>query len=382
MYKQLREEDPVHWSELLESWVLTRYEDVVAVLRDPRFSADRRRARTRFAQQAMAFQEATPFARAGTMLTADPPEHTRLRGLVSKAFTPRRVEELRPRIQQIVDELLDQVQDQGRLDIIEDLAYPLPVIVIAELLGIPAERRADFKRWSDDVVAMLGGPFVAEEAIGRARTSAFEMAAYFQGVIAERRKEPRDDLLSALVAAEERGEVLSELELLTTCILLLAAGNETTTNLIGNGTLALLRNPDQLRKLQADPSLVESAVEELLRYDGPVQATGRVATEAIEVGGQTVQEGQVAFTVVGAANHDPAVFADPDSLDVTRAENPHVAFGYGIHYCLGAPLARAEAQIAFASLLARLPEPRLESEDVEWGGTFILRGLKKLPVVW
>jgi hypothetical protein len=314
------------------------------------------------------------------MLSSDPPEHTRLRGLVSKAFTFKAVEQLRPRIQQIVDELLDDVQAKARMDIIWDLAYPLPVIVIAELLGVPSEQRDTFKRWSDDIVATLGGPMAAPETRERGRQSAIEMADYFRTVIAERRKSPKNDLLSGLVAAEERGDFLSEDELIATCILLLAAGNETTTNLIGNGTLALLRNPDQLDRFRADPSLAESAVEEMLRYDGPVQGTARVATERLELGGKTVEEGQICFCLIAAGDRDPAHFPKPDVLDLARQDNRHIAFGFGIHFCLGAPLARAEAQIAFPTLLRRMPNLRLASEQVEWGGTFILRGLKSLAV--
>ncbi len=383
MYRQLREEDPVHWSPLLEAWILTRYDDVLAVLKHPRFSADRRQARNRYVQQMMEQQaQAGPLAQSATMLTSDPPEHTRLRGLVSSAFTFKAVEALRPRIQQIVNELLDGLQGKGRMDVIWDLAYPLPVIVIAELLGVPPEQRDTFKRWSDDVVATLGGPMTPPDVQERGRKSSEEMAEYFRGVITERRKRPQGDLLSRLIAAEESGAVLSEDEMIATCILLLAAGNETTTNLIGNGTLALLRNPAQLELLCAQPELTESAVEEFLRYDGPVQGTGRVAQEAIEIGGQKFEEGQLAFVMIAAADRDPAAFAEPESLDITRKDNRHVAFGYGIHFCLGAPLARAEAQIAFATMLRRLPELRLETEQPEWGGTFILRGLKSLPVAW
>ncbi|MEX1254636.1 MAG: cytochrome P450 [Dehalococcoidia bacterium] len=383
VYRQLREQDPVHRSEVMDGWVLTRYEDVVSTLKHPRMSADRRRARNRLAQQiSEQMQQRGPLGTAQTMLTADPPEHTRLRGLVSKAFTMRAVDAMRSRIQQIVDEILDGLEAKGGMDIIWDLGYPLPVIVIAELLGVPPERRDDFKRWSDDIVATLGGPMVAPEVAERGMQSALEMAEFFHVVIDERRREPKDDLLSALIAAEERGEVLSEEELLATCILLLAAGNETTTNLIGNGTLALLRNPEQLTLLQNDLSLVDSAVEELLRYDGPVQGTARVALENVEIGGQAIEEGQLVMTLLGAANHDPAVFTNPDELDITRQDNRHVAFGYGIHFCLGAPLARMEGQIAFRSLLQRFRSLRLASDDVEWGGSFILRGLKTLPITF
>ena len=383
VYKQMREQEPMYWSELLEGRILTRYDDVVAVLKHPRMSADRRRARNRFVQQAMEAQAAAgPLAQANTMLSSDPPEHTRLRGLVSKAFTPRVVENMRPRIQQIVDGLLDGVQDKGNMDLIWDLAYPLPVIVIAEMLGVEPEKRDTFKRWSDDIVATLGGPLATPEVQERGRQSSMEMAEYFKVVIAQRRKDPREDLLSLMIAAEEEGKVLSEEELLATCILLLAAGNETTTNLIGNGMLALLRNPGQLAMLRNDPSLVDSAVEEFLRYDGPVQATGRVALEDVEIAGTVIEEGQIAMCLLAAANHDPAVFENPDALDITRQDNKHVAFGYGIHFCLGAPLARAEGQIAFRSLMERLPAPRLAADDVEWGGTFILRGLKNLPITF
>src|SRR3990172_6558288 len=269
MYARLRAEDPVHWSALMEAWVLTRYDDVVAVLTDSRFSADRRQARNRFAAEAQRRQEEFgPFGRTQTMLTSDPPLHTRLRRLVSKAFTPRMVEGLRPRIQEIVDDLMDAVQGSGRMDVIRALAYPLPVIVISEMLGVPPADRDRFKHWSDEIVGALNGPFATQEVLERARGSVNELATYMHGVIEERRREPRDDLMSGLIAAEEQGQILSEDEMLATAMLLLVAGNETTTNLIGNGMLALLRNPDQLRTLLADPSQVPTAVEELLRYDG------------------------------------------------------------------------------------------------------------------
>ena len=383
MYARLRAEDPIHWSPLMEAWVLTRYDDVVAVLTDSRFSADRRQARNRFAEEiARREEEFGPFGRTRTMLTSDPPEHTRLRRLVSKAFTPRMVEGLRPRIQAIVDELLDDAAQNGRMDVIRDLAYPLPVIVIAEMLGVPPDHRDQFKHWSDEIVGVLGGPLVPQETLERSRAAVHELAGYLQGVIAERRREPREDLVSGLIAAEEQGQILSEDEMLATAMLLLVAGNETTTNLIGNGMLALLRNPDQLDRLRADPSQVPTAVEELLRYDGPVQATGRVAMEELEIGGQRVTPGQAVLTVLGAANRDPARFERPDELDLGRQPNEHVAFGDGIHFCLGAPLARAEGQIAFETLLRRFEHPHLETDSLQWGGSFILRGLRSLPIVF
>ena len=382
LYRSLREADPVHHSELMDLWVLTRHEDVSFVLKDDRFSADRRKSTNLLVAQARKMQEEGPFAQANTMLSADPPEHTRLRGLVSKAFTPRRIEEMRPHIQEIVDALLDDLQDRDEFDLIEHLSYPLPVIVIAEMLGIPPENRAEFKRWSNDLVATMSGPGTTPDALERARSSGLEMADYFKGVIAERRKEPRDDLLSAMIAAEERGEVLSEDELLASCMLLLAAGNETTTNLIGNGMLSLLRHEDQLDKLLGDPSLTESAVEEMLRYEGPVQATARTADADVEIDGHMIEKGKMLFVLLAAANRDPAAFPNPETFDITREDNNHIAFGNGLHFCLGAPLARMEAQIAFQTLFERRGKPRLVSDDVEWNGNFILRGLKRLPLAF
>lgn len=381
MYVRLRAEDPVQWSEMMEAWILTRYDDIVSVLTDSRFSADRRQAQNRFAQQAQKIEEEFgAFGRTQTMLGSDPPLHTRLRKLVSKAFTPRMVEGLLPRIQEIVDERLDAIQEAGRMDIIQDLAYPLPVIVIAEMLGIPPQDRDQFKLWSDEIVLTLNGPLTSPDMLESARKSANELTEYFSGVIEERRKEPGDDLISGLIAAEEQGQILSEDEMLTTAMLLLVAGNETTTNLIGNGMLALLRNPDQLRKLRDDPSLIQTAIEEILRYDGPVQGTGRVAMEDLEIHGRPVKKGQMVFCVLGAANRDPAKFENPDQLDITRRPNEHVAFSDGIHFCLGAPLARAEGQIALRTLLRRFPDLSLETDNLQWGGTFILRGLKGLPI--
>ncbi len=383
VYSRLRAEDPVHWSPLMEAWILTRYDDVTAVLTDSRFSANRRLARSRFAQEALRREEEFgPLGRSQTMLTSDPPQHTRLRGLVSKAFTPRTVESLRPRIQDIVDNLLDAVQGSGHLDLIRDLAYPLPVIVIAEMLGIHPEHRDQFKRWSDEIVATLDGTFNTPEVLERARKSVSELADYFRGVIEQRRRQPQQDLISGLIAAEEGGHILNEDEMLATARLLLVAGNETTTNLIGNGMLALMRNPAQLHKLRDDPSLIPTAVEELLRYDGPVQATGRVAMEDLEISGRLIKKGQLVFSLLAAADRDPAQFENPDHLEITRHPNEHVAFGDGIHFCLGAPLARTESQIAIGTLLRRIPNARLETDDPPWGRSFILRGLKSLPLAF
>ena len=379
-YKLLREQRPVSWNELFEAWIFTRFEDVDAVLMHPRFSADRTQARTRFSEMIRQQQEQFgPFSQAPTMLTSDPPEHTRLRRLVSKAFTPRAVEDLRPRIREIVAELLDGVAGRETFDLVDEIAYPLPVIVIAEMLGVPPADRAEFKRWSNDVVATLGGPFTPPDVIERARKSIDELVQYMSGFIAERRAHPRNDLISRLIAAEDNGQVLSEMEIFSTTILLLIAGNETTTNLVGNAVYSLLTHPDQLELLRGEPALMPAAVEELLRFNGPVQATGRVAMQDIEIGGTTVKEGQIAFVLLGSANHDPSKFPDPERLDLRRNPTDHLAFGDGIHFCLGAPLARAEAQITLGALLERFPKMELAG-DPTWGGTFIIRGAKKLPL--
>jgi pimeloyl-[acyl-carrier protein] synthase len=381
MYRALRENDPIHRSEMMESWVLTRYDDIDKVLTDNRFSADRQRARTRFAQMIQEQQaQYGPMSTAQTMLTSDPPDHTRLRKLVSKAFTPRAVLDLRPRIQDIVDYLLSEAGERGEFDIIHDLAYPLPVIVIAEMLGVPPEDRHRFKHWSDTVVATLGGPFTPPEVLEAARVAIEELAEYIGHVIAERRAEPKEDLISGLIAAEEGGQVLSEEEIFATCILLLIAGNETTTNLIGTSMLALFQNPEQMERLRRDLSLISSAVEELLRYAGPVHGTGRVPKEDVEIAGHVFHEGEMVFTLLAAGNRDPSHYPDPDKLDVARNPTDHLALGDGIHFCLGAPLARAEAQIAIGTMLDRFPKLLLLDEDPEWGGTFIIRGPKRLNV--
>lgn len=379
-YCALRENSPVSWSPLMDCWVLTRYADVDFVLNDPRFSANRREARNRFAEMFRRQQEEMGlFGRVQTMLTADPPEHTRLRRLVSKAFTPRAVENLRPRIQDVVDHLLDGIERRGQPDLVTELAYPLPVIVIAEMLGIPSEDRERFKRWSDNVVATLGGPFTPPAVFESGRRALEDLAGYIAGIIAERRREPRGDLISGLIAAGEQGQALSQEEIIATAILLLIAGNETTTHLISGGVLALLQNPDQLQLLRDDPALVPAAVEELLRYAGPVQATGRVLKEDMEVAGQPMTAGQITFLLLAAANRDPEKYPDPDRLDIRRNPPDHLAFGDGIHFCLGAPLARAEAQIAIGTLVQRFPELRLAGE-AQWGGTFIIRGPRTMPV--
>jgi cytochrome P450 len=377
-YHRLRTEDPVHLSPL-GFWVLTRYEDVVSALRDPRLAKE---AIAAFV--AARFGVDVPPGIGLSMLDRDPPDHTRLRGLVSKAFTPRVVEGLRPHIQQIVDGLLDAVVDAKAMDLVEEFAYPLPVIVICEMLGVPVEDRERFKGWGVDIARGLDAIMLPpdSEVARRSMTSRRALANYFRELIAERRAAPRGDLLSALIAAEEAGDKLSEDELLSTCVLLLVAGHETTVNLIGNGTLALLRNPRQLRRLRENPALIASAVEELLRYDGPVQRTARIPSSDVTIGGRTIAKGEMVMPFIGAADRDPAQFPDPDRLDIARADNRHIAFGWGIHFCLGAPLARVEGQIAINSLVQRLPKLALATEHPEHRESLTLRGLKSLPVTF
>jgi cytochrome P450 len=376
MYHRLRAEDPVHHSPL-GFWVLTRYADVMAMLRDPRLIKEPIAAFV-----AARFGMAVPPGLGLSMLDRDPPDHTRLRGLVSKAFTPRALEKLRPGIQQIVDALLDQVAGRGSMDLIEEFAYPLPVRVICEMLGVPVQDHERFKAWGLDIARGLDAIMLPPDSeVGQRSVSGRRaLAEYFRELIAERRAAPRDDMLSALIAAEEAGDTLNEEELLATCILLLVAGHETTVNLIGNGTLALLRHPAELRKLRDHPGLIGSAVEELLRFDGPVQRTARIPSEDITIGGQTIGKGELVMPFLGAADRDPAQFPDPDRLDLTRTDNRHIAFGMGIHFCLGAPLARMEGQIAINTLLARLPRLTLATDRPRFRQSLTLRGLQALPV--
>jgi cytochrome P450 len=317
-----------------------------------------------------------------SMLFQDPPDHTRLRALVSRAFTPRVVEGLRPRIQQVVDEIIDRALDARSMEVIGDLAYPLPVTVISEMLGVPAGDQESIRGWSADIARSLDaiGLQVDPDIVERGRAARRAIGDYFRQLLPERRRHPRNDLLSLLIAAEEQGDKLSEGELLSTCILLYIAGHETTVNLIGNGLLALLRHGDQLRRLREEPALAASAVEELLRYDGPVQRTARFTTVDVEIGGRAIDKGAMVVTVIGAANRDPAQFPEPDRLDLGRVDNRHVAFGFGIHFCLGAPLARLEGQVALGTLARRLPALALATDAVEWRESQVLRGLKALPV--
>jgi cytochrome P450 len=375
-YAALRAKDPVHWSPLMDSWVLSRYADVDTVLRDhKRFSSDgRNRTPSRRRQPQSAMASADP-----SMLFLDPPDHTRLRALVNKAFTPQAIEALKPRIQAIVAELLDQIDTPSAFDLIEAIAYPLPVIVMAALLGVPPKDRVQFKHWSDRRARALE-PTIKPHEVQEAIKAGNALDAYFLGIIRERRQEPRHDLISSLVAAEEAGDKLTEREMVVMLRLLLVAGNETTTNLIGNGMLALLQHPEQLQRLRDNPSLMPVAIEELLRYDPPVQVDGRTVLEDVEIRGRQVKKGQGVVLLLGAANHDPEVFSHPERLDIARQEASNIAFGRGIHHCLGAPLARLEGRIAFTALLERYSDMRLLTARPAFKDNIVLRGLRTLPM--
>ncbi len=385
-YQRLREQDPMHRSWAAGGWVLSRYEDIRGVLADKSFSADERnwslykmfRARSEAHGLRDPYEDDTM-----TMLRLDPPDHTRLRRLVSKAFTPRSVEALRGRAEEILDELLDGRGRAGRLELVSDLAAPFPIIMIAEMLGVPAEDRDRFRFWSDEAVKTLGDN--AFEDVREGRAAMDEFGDYIEAVAEQRRAEPRDDLLSGLVAAEEEGDRLSMSELRATCVLLMVAGNETTTSLIGNSVLALLAHPEQAALLREEPKRIAGAVDELLRYDSPVQFTSRIATRDTELHGARVRAGQQLVLLLGSANRDPAAFERPDSLDVTRDAGNHLSFSFGLHRCLGAQLAKLEGELALEALLSRFPELRLADtaeRAVEWGTNTILRGPKRLDLLY
>ena len=361
-YRRLRDRDPVHRMRLIDAWALSRYEHVDAMLRD----------HERFANVDRRFHDTG----LTTMLDLDPPDHTRLRSLVSRAFAPRSVSRWEGRVREIADRLLDAVSGHDRIDLVAALGYPLPVTVIAEMLGVPADDMGRFEGWSNDI-ALTVEPILTPVQIEGVQRATGELFSYFESIVEARRRAPRDDLVSALLAAEEEGEGLTREELLSTMLLILVAGNETTRNLIGNGMVALLRHPDQLRRLRREPELLEPAVDELLRYDSPVQLDGRVVREDLEMGGKRLRAGQKAIALLGAANRDPAAFENPDTLDIGRRERSHLSFGRGIHYCLGASLAVLEARIAFRGLLDRFSSIRLAAEPRYRDG-IVLRGVESL----
>ncbi len=378
LYRRLREHDPVHWDAFLHAWVVTDYENVLTVLH--KFSADRTPAPDQI--KAMGLATLEPIAQMMTkqMLFMDAPTHTRLRKLCSAAFTSRSIERLRSQIVEIANGLLDKVRGAGRIDIIEDFAAPLPAIVTAQLLGVPTEDHGQLKAWSADFAEMLGNFQHNPDRAGRVLRSVQEMTAYFRSAIRDQSNAPREGLIHSLMTAEVDGGRLTEEEVIANTIVTMVGGQETTTNLIGNGLLTLLRNPTQLAELRDDPGVLETGVEELLRYESPSQHTARLAPEDVVMGGKLIRKRDAVMAVMAAGNRDPKRFADPDRLDLKRENNRHLAFGWAAHFCFGAPLARMEGQIAFATLLRRLPDLALETEELEWRENLGLRGLKALPV--
>ncbi|HJQ56087.1 MAG TPA: cytochrome P450 [Vineibacter sp.] len=385
-FARLRTEDPVHWSPAMKAWIVTRYDDVRRIaLNNREISADR----------LTPFFKANPdFQRGGIenlvrylnhwMVFRDPPDHTRLRRLFNKVFTPSAVENLRPNIESIVARLLDGMSAKAArgedVDFIADFAYPLPATVIMDMLGVPRADLAQVKVWSDDIALFIGTAQVAGNKYRRAETGARAMADYFRQLVEARTAVPADDMISRLVQARDESDALTTDEVIGTCILLLFAGHETTTNLIGNGFLYCMRFREQWQRLVDDPALAPPAVEEWLRYDGPSGALARVAAADVELHGRTIKAGQRVFAFANAANRDPDAFADAEAFDVGRDPNPHLTFGHGIHFCLGAPLARLEGQIAARRLAERMPHIRITIETPDWHDSLVLRGVKALPV--
>jgi cytochrome P450 len=378
-YHRLRREAPVCLVPEFDELVLTRYADCEAVLRDPRFSSDPEHRRLELPYEQQDVRTQLGGSELNILLFIDPPDHTRIRRLVSKAFTPRAVERMRGHIQDIVDGILDDAADKGELDVVAELGYLVPVRVICEMMDVPRDDVHLFRDWSAAATRLLDG-IIPPDELAKAVGGALQLINYLNGLIEERRRKPGDDLLSGLIAAEEAGETLSEPELRSITLLLFVAGHETTLNLIGNGTYALLRHPTELARLREDPSLVPSTVEECLRWDGPVHITGRIATEDLEVHDFRVEKGQQLLVLLAAANRDPARFPDPDRFDVGRPDNQHLTFSHGMHYCLGAALARAEGQIALGTLVRRFGDLRLLTEKPSYRDHFVLRGLDELRV--
>ena len=378
LYHRLRREDPVHWDPYLHAWVVTRYADVLTVFQ--RFSAQRTPTPEQLTTLGLASLAPLAQVMVRQMLFLDPPAHARVRGLASQAFTPRRVERLRSHIQDITHSLLDAVRDKGQMEMIADLARPLPAIVTAELLGVPISDWRQLTAWSADFAQVLGNFQHNPERAPQVLRSLGEMTAYFQAAVAQQRVHPREGLIGALLTAEVDGDRLSEEEVVANTIVTMVGGQETTTNLIGNGILTLLRHPEELERLREDLLLLPPAVEELLRYESPSQHTARLAPEDVVLGGKLIGKRQAVIAVMGAANRDPERFAEPDRLDLGRQDNRHVAFAWAAHFCFGAPLARIEGQVALEAVLRRMPGLRLAGGPLQWRENLGLRGLTALPV--
>ena len=390
MYHRLQDEDPVHRSDAFSTWILTRYEHVRPMLNDPRFSADRispyldqlsPEAREKHATVGPLLQRWAVFM--------DPPDHTRMRKLMNQAFTSSALAKLRPRVEAIVARMVDRLVDAGArgkdVDFIEEFAFPLPATVIAGMIGVPDSDLDRFHEWSKELAPFVGSALETLDKVGPAERSARALTEYFTGVIEARRADPPAEedeaIIDLMIRAEEEGDTLDLAELISNCVLLLFAGHETTTNLLANGLMALMQNPDQMALFRGDPErLAGSAVEEFLRYDGPIGAVARSVLEPVELDGKTIPAGDRVFCMLNAANRDPRKFDDPDRLDITREKNQHVIFGYGIHFCIGAPLARMEGQIAFQLLLERLRDIEPGAGEPKWTDSLVLRGVDTLPI--
>lgn len=379
-FRRLRERHPIYRHPLLESWLVSRHADIVSLLADSRMSVAR--GESDLFRKYMPFAEADPRVRSTlfkSLLMIDPPDHTRIRGLVQKAFTPRSIQALEPRIVEIVDEHLARIPDHGPFDLLETFAVPVPLTVVCELLGVPVDRLDDLKRWSSLLTELLD-PISVVGALERSRAVIGEIAAFFAERFDERRRDPGDDLLSALVQAEHEGDRLDGEELVSLVALLLAAGHETTTSLIANAVLALEGEPALRRRLVEEPAVAGRATEELLRFDSPVQLTDRVATGAVELDGHTFRKGEMVVLLLGSGNRDPAAFPHPDRLDFDRETNPHLSLGHGIHFCVGAALARLEARVALPRLFRSLGGYRVDRTTLEYGSSLVLRGPSSLRV--
>lgn len=381
-YAWLRINHPVYFDEAHGFWLLSRYADVAAALHDPRLRSERSTSLEALKEAGAEDLGLVFRAQDDMTLFCDPPKHTRLRALMQKAFTPKSLEAMRASVQDIVDELLDAASSAGRIELMEQFANRLPMYVISEMLGVAREDRERFITWVNDFNTFTGKVNTTAEENDRAVRSMRAMFDYFGARIEALRVHPHPCLLNDLVQAELQGDRLTHHELLANCALLLAAGYETTANLIGNGMLALLRHPQQMQRLRREPSLMAGAIEEMIRYDGSVQFTGRQAAADLEIGGQRIRAGEFVMLLFGAANRDPARFERPDEFDIARRDNKHLGFGHGAHYCLGAPLARLEAHVAFTALLARLPDVQLATDRLEWRDNFSVRGPVALPLAF
>jgi cytochrome P450 len=383
LYRWLRDHDPMHRSDSLNGWVVTRYADVLEIFNQPlKFSSDRfRKIDDKYVSQRPAVKAVGEILD-DWLVFRDPPDHTRLRSLLQKSFTPTQLAKSAERIRATVDALLDLVAERGQMNFIKEVAFPLPATVIAVLLGAPTEDIELIKEWSDRLAAYLGGSVAGRDNFSEARAGVLQLADYFRSLLRERTGNPRDDLMSLMLRAEHAGDRLSYDEVVANCVLLLFAGHETTTNLLGNGLYHLLRHADQAALLKENPALAEGAVEEFLRYDGPVPATIKVAAADLEWHGRAIRRGDMVLPFMSSANRDPRQFPDADRLDIRRAPNRNLAFAYGIHFCLGAPLARLEGQLTFETLLQRFPRLRLQSATPRWKPMIFLRGLESLLVTW